>query len=131
MSRITYDQNYHIIPNDIDMDLDFFKQLLLQRQNDLLAVGDSNQQAAATVELDQTRVGRLSRMDSLQMQAMAVESERRRQLELRRIVQALRRIDSEDDGYCLDCDELINEKRLSFDPATLYCIDCASKREQL
>jgi DnaK suppressor protein len=78
------------------------------------------------VELDQTRQGRLSRMDALQGQAMAQETERRRQAELKRIEAALARIKSGDFGYCLSCDEEIAAKRLEFDPSVSLCVDCAA-----
>jgi len=78
------------------------------------------------VELDQTRVGRLSRMDALQGQAMAQETERRRNNELQRIDAALARVDTGDYGYCVICGEEISSKRLALDPSTPLCIDCAS-----
>jgi DnaK suppressor protein len=80
----------------------------------------------APVELDQQAVGRLSRMDALQVQAMAQETSRRRRSELRRITAALARIDEGEFGYCIECGEEIAARRLALDPATPYCIDCAS-----
>lgn len=79
------------------------------------------------VELDQTVQGRLSRQDALQQQEMAKATERRRQNDLHRTLKALERIETEDFGYCLACDEEIEKKRLAFDPAILTCIACASK----
>jgi DnaK suppressor protein len=61
---------------------------------------------------------------------MSQERERRREQELRRIAAALQRIESGDYGYCLECDELIAEARLSLDPAVTLCIDCAGRKEQ-
>ena len=77
------------------------------------------------VELDQSRVGRLSRMDALRDQAMAVESERRRGVEIVRIDAALARIEGGEYGFCLVCEDDIGVKRLEFDPATPLCITCA------
>lgn len=85
--------------------------------------------ADATVELDQTRVGRLSRMDALQGQAMAKATAERKQVEIRRIEAALERIETGAYGYCLQCDEAIAPLRLEADPATALCINCAEKRE--
>lgn len=102
-----------------------FKQKLQQQQRELLELAETGQDASRTVKLDQTSVGRLSRMDALQGQAMAQERLRRRELELQKIITALRRIDSEGYGYCLHCDEEIAIRRLEFDPATPLCIDCA------
>ena len=105
-----------------------FRHLLEQRRAALLAVDETNQDAAAVVELDQSRVGRLSRMDALQAQAMSQEVERRRELELRQIQAALARIESGDYGYCLSCDEPIDPRRLAIDPAATICIECAEER---
>ena len=81
------------------------------------------------VVLDQTSVGRLSRMDALQNQAMQVETERRREVELARIDAALQRLDEDEYGYCVSCGEEIQAKRLDMDPATPVCIDCAHKAD--
>lgn len=111
-------------------DVAHFRQLLLQRQAELLTVADTADAAAGTVELDQTRVGRLSRMDALQQQAMSQENQRRRAIELKRIVQALRRINDDEYGYCVECGEDIAQNRLEVDPAAPLCIRCASEREK-
>lgn len=85
--------------------------------------------SAGVVELDQAKVGRLSRMDAMQAQAMAQASAGRREQMLRRIDAALIRIDNDDYGNCQECDEPINPKRLEFDPTVTLCITCASKAE--
>lgn len=103
-----------------------FRDLLLQRREALLDVAGTGRDAAGTVELDQARVGRLSRMDALQAQAMSRETNRRRELELARIEAALGRIDAGEYGFCVRCGEDIAEGRLLFDPATPLCIACAS-----
>lgn len=109
--------------------LDKFRDQLQQQRQELQDLESTGDEAAATVELDQTRVGRLSRMDALQGQAMSRESRQRRQQLLTRITAALRRIDDGDFGYCLQCDKEIALQRLEFDPAVRLCIDCASKAE--
>jgi DnaK suppressor protein len=112
-----------------DVQLEDFRQRLLQRRRvlqDLQATGES---AAGVVELDQSSVGRLSRMDALQGQAMSRERQRRRLLELQQIGAALQRIAAGDYGYCISCGEAIALPRLEHDPAVPLCIDCASARE--
>lgn len=79
------------------------------------------------VTLDQSSVGRLSRMDSMQMQEMALAAERRRKMEIERIEAAIRRLDAGDYGYCVICDEPIAPKRLAADPAAAACIRCAGR----
>jgi len=106
------------------------KEKLLKLRAELQAIAESGDESAAVVELDQTKVGRLSRMDAMQAQAMAKASSERREQMLRRIDAALVRIDNDEYGYCKVCDEPINPKRLEFDPTAVLCIDCASKLEQ-
>lgn len=97
---------------------------------ELTGLDESGRESAKVVELDQTRVGRLSRMDAMQLQAMSVESNRRRALSIRRIQAALRRIESGDYGWCDACGEAINPKRLEIDPAATHCIECANRLDQ-
>ena len=80
-----------------------------------------------TVELDQTTQGRLSRMDALQVQEMALEQERRRAIEVQRIEAALLRIDSGEFGYCTSCGDDIEPKRLANDPTVPLCLTCAQR----
>jgi len=106
-----------------------FKALLLQQRRTLLDIAATDEKGAETVELDQTRVGRLSRMDALQQQAMSQEAMRRRHSALESIDDALARIESGDYGYCMDCGEEIANGRLEIDPAVPLCVKCASKLE--
>lgn len=108
-----------------DIDPAEFRALLIARRDDLTALREQSEDARAVVTLDQQSVGRLSRMDALQGQAMAQEQDRRRESELARVEAALKRIDSGDYGYCISCDEPIAEKRLRLDPAVPTCVDCA------
>ncbi len=79
-----------------------------------------------TVELDQQAVGRLSRMDALQNQAMAKATQARRDGEARRLRAALERIEEGEFGFCEDCGEKIAAGRLRLDPAATRCVSCAS-----
>jgi DnaK suppressor protein len=78
-----------------------------------------------TVELDQQSVGRLSRMDALQRQAMAKATRTRRAGMIRRVRAALLRIEAGEFGYCSDCGEDIPQERLALDPTVPTCISCA------
>ena len=112
------------------MDKEHFKNKLLKLREELQQIEETGNEAAKTVELDQTRIGRLSRMDAMQAQAMSVESKRRREIKAKRIESALQRIDKDEFGYCLRCEEEIDPKRLEFDPSALLCIECANKGER-
>ena len=107
-----------------------FRQRLLAERRQLLDLRATGAEASETVKLDQTAVGRLSRMDALQAQAMSQERGRRRELELQRIEAALRRCDTGDYGYCTGCDEPIDVRRLELDPAAALCIGCAARDDR-
>ncbi len=113
--------------DEAHIDTGAFKARLIARREELLSVAEASAEARAPVELDQSRVGRLSRMDALQDQAMAIETGRRRDLELRRIDAALARIAEGEYGDCVACGDEIAGKRLDLDPTTPLCIACASK----
>ncbi len=108
-------------------DLAAFKQLLIERRDALLSIVDIGRNSANVVELDQSKVGRLSRMDAMQQQAMSQETSRRREVELTKLTAALRRVDAGDFGYCRDCEEAIALKRLEINPAATRCIQCAEQ----
>lgn len=108
-----------------NLDLDHFRGLLQARLVELRALIAGARDQVKPVELDQSSVGRLSRMDAMQVQAMAQETERRRNLDRQRAEAALERLDAGDFGFCIRCDEGIPVKRLEFDPAVTTCVDCA------
>jgi len=110
-----------------DIDLHHYKEVLLQRKKDILDMQQSSKDSTRPVDLDQSSVGRLSRMDAMQSQAMALENKRRREIELTRIDAAFDRIEEGEYGYCAACDEEIDQRRLSVDPANPFCVACASK----
>ncbi len=112
-----------------DLDCGFFRKKLLHRQTELIAEQENQRGERAPKELDQSRVGRLSRMDAMQQQAMSQAAARRAAMELQRIKTALDRIDSGEFGFCILCEEEISTKRLEFDPSMLMCIDCAQLNE--
>lgn len=112
------------------IDLKRFETLLRERRDALLGMNASDAEGARTVELDQSRVGRLSRMDALQAQAMSQEMKRRHETELSSIESALERIETGDYGYCLSCGEEIAVGRLEIDPGSTLCIRCANDLEK-
>ena len=107
------------------IDLDQARARLEARKQEILNESEIAAQARETVTLDQQSVGRLSRMDAMQAQAMAQAQERQRKADLVRIEMALRRLNDGEYGYCVECDEAIPEKRLKIDPMAERCIGCA------
>ena len=86
-------------------------------------------QSAKTVVLDQTSVGRLSRMDALQQQAMAQGMSLRLERRIQGLLAALARIDAGTYGQCCECGDDLPEARLEGDPAAVFCAACLRARE--
>ncbi len=101
------------------------RKRLAERKAEIEALSALSSDDRAAVTLDQQSVGRLSRMDAMQQQAMAEAQERARHAELVRIAQAERRIRDDEYGYCDGCGEEIPDKRLEIDPAAMRCVGCA------
>ena len=57
-----------------EAEIEQFRQKLLLMRSDIMELADTLKEAGKTVELDQARVGRLSRMDAMQGQQMALEA---------------------------------------------------------
>lgn len=102
-----------------------FRERLDQEAAELRASETATVEDRAPVELDQTSVGRLSRMDAMQQQAMAAAQSRRRSARLKAIELARRRIDEDEFGWCQACGEQIPLGRLNLDPCAANCVGCA------
>lgn len=103
-----------------------FTAIIEEELAQLDAMSQSGREDRKPVELDQQSTGRVSRIDSLQVQAMAKASDRRRQARKGLLRAALERLKEGEFGWCEACGAFIGEKRLKIDPATRYCIACAS-----
>jgi DnaK suppressor protein len=113
-----------------DMDEQAHRQRIEARIRELESLLEAGADDSRPVELDQSRVGRLSRMDAMQAQAMSRETERRRRIEVMRLRAALGRLDDGSYGECLECGEPIADKRLEHDPGATVCIECARSVER-
>ncbi len=109
--------------------LNRFRQRLEAMQAELISNDEKGHESTGTVGLDQSRVGRLSRMDAMQGQAIAAEGRRRRRIRMESVKEALDRIDAGNYGICISCEEDIDPRRLDFDPAAALCITCARAEE--
>ncbi|MEM7197964.1 MAG: TraR/DksA C4-type zinc finger protein [Pseudomonadota bacterium] len=98
---------------------------LAKLRAEILDDADTNKDAAKPVTLDQQAVGRVSRIDAIQRQQMAVAVAARRKTMLIQIEQACERLQTGDYGYCVICDGAIGDKRLTLNPIVTTCIDCA------
>lgn len=110
------------------MNADTARTALEARLAELDTLDEMSAEGRAPVELQQDSVGRLSRIDAMQQQAMAQAEGRRRSAERSRIRGALARLDEGEWGWCVTCGEEIAEGRLLGDPSVATCVGCAGGR---
>jgi len=108
-------------------EIDEIRQKLLDIRSELNELEGAFKDSGEIVELDQTRIGRLSRMDAMQAQQMSLQASRRRQQRLMAIEGALRRIDAGEYGDCFVCGNQIAVHRLTADPTNTRCVGCAEE----
>lgn len=111
-------------------DQEYFKQQLLLKKKVIQLEAEMGTDSAAAVMLDQSSVGRVSRVDALQAQAISVAAQERRAADLRNIEAALIRVKEGEYGYCQNCGVDIAFSRLEINLSTKYCVKCASQREK-
>ncbi len=85
----------------------------------------TTEEAMQPVKLDQTAVGRLSRIDSLQNQGVTRNLQEREQVKLGQIAAAYERIEGGTYGECVECGGAIPFERLQVFPETPTCTGCA------
>ena len=106
------------------------RKQLLSTEAELTKLLQLSEQSADIVELDQSRVGRLSRMDAMQQQQMASAGKRRQQHQLLQVSKALKKISEDDYGYCIECGEVIAYARLQIRPECELCVACQNSQEK-
>tara|TARA_B100001013_G_scaffold317438_1_gene225271 strand:+ start:4013 stop:4375 length:363 start_codon:yes stop_codon:yes gene_type:complete len=100
------------------------RKRLLQLEKNLSQQMEINRDAASIVALDQTSVGRISRMEAIQQQSIALSTRRKTCLRLKRVQAALRALADNGYGFCEQCNELIAFERLLARPEANLCISC-------
>lgn len=106
--------------------ISFYLQMIKDRIAALENQSELGKESQSVVVLDQQSVGRLSRMDALQNQAMAKAQHARRETEMASLRAALRRIHEGEFGFCEDCGDDIAPKRLELNLTATRCISCAN-----
>ncbi|MDF1551887.1 MAG: TraR/DksA C4-type zinc finger protein [Deferrisomatales bacterium] len=89
----------------------------------------ATREAARPVDLN-LPIGRLSRMDAMQQQGMAVANRRSLELRLEQIAAALAAHGEGAYGYCRSCDETVGFPRLKARPETPLCVACQGAKER-
>ena len=108
---------------DVDR-LAYFRKRLEELEREIHEDMDANPEDSGVVELDSS-IGRLSRMDALQNQQMALELKRRQENQLLRIENAFKRLAKGQYGLCGKCKKPIEEDRLEVFPDAVTCVRCA------
>ena len=104
------------------------KLMALKSELELFLAGSTASSQA--VDLDQP-IGRLSRMDALQQQAMAKANREGHKLRLVLIESALSAIKTGHYGECRRCEEPIGFSRMNIRPETPFCLNCQKKSEEI
>lgn len=91
----------------------------------LEAEQEADTSSRETVAPDKS-IGRLSRLDAMQMQEVAKEAARQRGKRIHQLREALKRMDLGEYGLCSACGAWIELERLKARPEILQCGDCVS-----
>lgn len=94
---------------------------------ELQGMMQSHTDSSRPVEPDNA-IGRITRMDAINAKSISESMLQSAKQRLLRLEAALNRIDNEEFGLCVECEEPIAIKRLLIMPETLLCITCAERR---
>ena len=106
-------------------EIDKLRKEMIRQQAELREEEGALHEATLPVALDQASVGRLTRMNEMQTQQMALENSRRHQEQLAELAGALKRIEAGNFGSCFVCGEDIDPRRLSVVPTSTRFLKCA------
>ncbi len=106
-----------------EVELSSYRKALQEREQKTTEQLALNAGSARPVSLDQA-IGRVTRIDAIQQQQMALHAKRRLGFQLERIRAALHRLDDGTFGECTMCGEPIDRRRLEFAPEVSTCLDC-------
>jgi len=102
---------------------------LLALQSELEAQLDQSDDATRAVAPDDA-IGRLTRMDAIQQQRMAIEERRRRMVRRQQVAGSLAAVANGDYGACRRCQEPIGYARLKARPESPFCLACMGAMER-
>ncbi len=107
----------------------FFKALLGEQLDRLLGQGDLTKSELAFQ--DGREIESLDQASAQAEQAMRLRIRTRESRLIKKIRQALERIENQTYGVCDQCEEDISLKRLEARPVTSKCIECKEMEERL
>ena len=119
------------LPDDLtDAEIDELAADLRALRETLTAALADAAAAAKPVTLDQQAMGRVSRIDAIQQQQMAVASRERARTRLLLVKQALTGVTDGRYGECRKCEEPIGYRRLKARPESPICLSCQAAMER-
>ncbi len=104
------------------------KRTLVRLRKELIAIESGLEEGTRPVEPD-SAIGRISRMDAMQIQQMAHASRRAARRRLQQVAGAMHRLEDETYGECAECADDIGYARLKARPEAPFCLECQSRRE--
>lgn len=107
-------------------DRERFRKQLEVLEAELRADLEGKAAATAPVQVDSS-IGRLSRMDAIQSQQMALGLKARQQQQLLRVQNALKSLANGTYGKCRRCNGPIAIERLEAQPEVGFCVQCAEQ----
>ncbi|MBA4368511.1 MAG: RNA polymerase-binding protein DksA [Desulfobacterium sp.] len=110
-------------------DLEFFKELLTQRLEDLLHQADDT--VSGMTDQKENFPDPTDRASHESNRNFMLRIRDREHKLIKKIRSALERIENKTFGICEQCEEEISIERLKARPVTTQCIDCKSKEEAL
>jgi DnaK suppressor protein len=119
-----------VIPEELTseefVELGSLLKVLEKSLEESVLLGNEN---AKPVDLD-APIGRLSRMDALQQQAMAKATKEKAKIRLAQVRVARTAHEDGEYGFCRRCEEPIGIGRLRSRPETPFCIACQGRSER-
>lgn len=104
------------------------KRALVKQRKEFTAIVAGLAEGTKPVEPD-SAIGRISRMDAMQVQQMAQASRRAARRRLQQVAAAMDRLAADTYGECAECADDIGYPRLKARPEAPFCLDCQSRRE--
>lgn len=112
-----------------DEQLQDFKQRLLDAQDAIKALLTQTAVSSRPVDLE-LPIGRLTRIDALQMQGMAQMNQYQLEIRQKQVEAALSTFSQGTYGMCRHCKDPVHIERLNVLPESPFCIDCQESFEQ-
>lgn len=112
-----------------DATLARLREQLEALREELTELLEMSKSGAKPVSLDEP-IGRLSRVDAMQQQAMVKASRGQLEVRLGQVRLALQRMDEDEYGTCRRCDEPIAIARLEARPEAPFCTACQEGIDQ-